>query len=105
MKRIIFALLAFVGIVGPYTQFVPWSMVNGFNVAQMISLAGANQISAGIAIDAVLAAIAFVVYILLEQKTRKVKYFWLPIIGIFVSGIAFAIPFYFFLREGKSEQN
>lgn len=104
MKKIIYLLLAILGIILPFTQFVPWSNANGFNIGLMISHAFANQIAAGIAIDAVLAALAIILFIVFDSKEKKVKYWWVPIAGIFVSGISFALPFYLYLRERSLEK-
>lgn len=98
-------MLAILGVILPYTQFVPWSNANGFNLSLMISQMFVNQIASGIAIDALLAALVIVVFILFDTKQIKVKYWWLSIIGIFVSGISFALPFYLYLRERSLEKN
>lgn len=88
-----------IGIILPYTQFVPWSMANGMDLAKMGAEMFANQIAAGIAIDALTAAVILFIFIWLDQKRKPVKYFYLPILGTFVFGLAFALPFYLFLRE------
>lgn len=99
MKKNLYLVLAILGIILPYTQFVPWSNANGFNIALIGSLMFANQIAAGVAIDALIAALAIVLFIVFDKKETKVKYWWAPIVGIFLAGISFALPFYLFLRE------
>jgi len=92
------------GIILPYTQFVPWSNVNGFNLPLMISEMFANKIAAGIAIDALLAGVAIIFLIIFENSRVKVKNVWLPLAGIFISGISFALPLYLYMRERVLEQ-
>lgn len=99
MNKKIYLILAIIGAILPYTQFVPWSMANGLDLAKMGAEMFANQIASGIAIDALTAAVILFVFIGLEQRRRPVKYFYLPIIGTFVFGLAFALPLYLYLRE------
>lgn len=99
MNKKIYLMLIIIGAILPYTQFVPWSMANGLDLAKMGSEMFANQIASGIAIDALTAAFILFVFIGLEQKRRPVKYFYLPIIATFVFGLACALPMYLYLRE------
>ncbi len=103
MKKNIYLVLMILGIILPYTQFVPWSNVHGFNLSLMINQMFANQIAAGIAIDALLAAVVIVFLILFENDRVKVKHLWLPILGIFISGISLALPLYLYMRERALE--
>lgn len=102
MKYFYFAL-AMLGIILPYSQFVPWTMINGMDLAKMGQAMFVNQIAGGIALDALTAAVILIIYILFQQKKNPVKYFWVPIVGVFVFGLAFALPIYFYLKELSSE--
>ncbi len=104
MKKYAYLLIAILGIVLPYTQFVSWSNENGFDLDSMVSLMFANQIASGIALDALVAGLAILLFILIDRKESKVKYWWVSILGIFLSGIAFALPFYLYLRELSLEK-
>lgn len=104
MKKNLYLALAVLGIILPYTQFVPWSNANGFDIGLMVSLMFANQIAAGVAIDALLVALSIVVLIIFDTREIRVKYWWIPIIGIFMAGISFALPFYLYLRELSKEK-
>lgn len=105
MKKKVYALLAFFGLIIPYTQFVPWTNENGFDVFAMVSAMFANQIAAGIALDALTAAVVLVVFIAIEHKRRPIPYAWVPVCSIFLVGIAFAFPLYLYLRERADEKN
>ncbi len=99
MKKNIYLILSILGIILPYTQFVPWTNANGLNLKLLLSEMFANQIATGIAIDALFTGLVIIIFILFDRKIAKVKFFWIPIVGIFLSGIAFALPFYLYLRE------
>ena len=102
--KYLYLFLALLGIILPYSQFVPWTMVNGMDLVKMGQAMFVNQIAAGIALDALLAAVVLIIYILVQQKKNPFKYFWVPIIGSFVFGLAFAFPFYLYLRESLLEK-
>lgn len=104
MKKNIYLALALAGIILPYTQFVPWSNANGFNLRLMIGEMFVNQIASGIAIDALLTALVILVFIAFDRKSVRVSYLWLPIAGMFLSGISFALPMYLYLRERALKQ-
>lgn len=104
MKKYIYLLIAILGVILPYTQFVPWSNENGFDLGLMVSLMFANQIASGIALDALVAGLAILLFIIFDKKETRVKYWWVSVVGIFLSGIAFALPFYLFLREISLEK-
>ncbi len=103
MKKNLYLAFAIIGAILPSTQFIPWGIANGMDIAKMINEMFANKIAAGVAIDAVTAAAFLAVYIYLEQKKLKTKHIWAPIAGIFIFGLAFALPFYLYLREISSQ--
>lgn len=99
MYKNIYLALALLGIIIPYSQFVPWTMANGLNFGLMFEEMFVNQISRGITFDALLVAVVIIAFVFIENKKRSVKNLWLPIIGIFLFGVSFALPMYLYLRE------
>ena len=97
MKYFYWTMMA-IGIILPYTQFVPWSLSGGA-VGDIPSQAFVNQIAAGITLDALTAGLFLIGFMILDRKEVRVKNIWLPIVGIFIFGIAFAFPCYFYLRS------
>jgi len=86
----------------PYSQFVPWALSGG-SISDIIALSFVNQIAGGITLDALTAGLFLIGFIFYDRKNTPVKNIWLPIIGIFVFGIAFAFPCYFYLRSLSSK--
>ncbi len=103
MKKI-YLTLSILGIVLPYTQFVQWTNMYGFNISGMVRDMFANGIASGIALDALMTAVVILVFVLHEQKRLAVSYVWVPLVGLFLSGIAFALPCYLYLRESALEK-
>lgn len=99
MRKKVYLILTILGVILPMSQFAQWSMVNGFDLKLMGAAMFANQIASGIALDALITAVVIVVFIIFDRKDVKVQHLWLPIVGIFFSGISFALPMYLYLRE------
>lgn len=99
MNKKIYLVLMIIGVILPYTQFVPWTMANGMDLPLMFKLMFANQIAAGIALDALTAAAILLIFMALEARRKPVRYWYVPVVGIFAFGLAFALPCYLYLRE------
>lgn len=100
-KYFYFSFMA-MGVILPYSQFVPWSLSGGA-VGDIFRLAFSNQISAGITLDAFVAALFLVALMFFDRTRLSVKRAWIPLVGVFLFGIAFAYPCYFYLRDRTGE--
>lgn len=99
MKKNIYLFLALLGIVLPYSQYVPWTVANGFDFGLMVQQMFVNQIAKGIAFDALLVSLVIIIFIIFDNKRRGVKNVWISVAGIFIFGVAFALPMYLYLKE------
>ena len=104
MKKNIYLVLAIVNGIALYAFFVPWSNVHGFDMALMLQEIMATTLSTAILLDAVVVSVVFVIWVIYEQSRARVSYFWVPIVTIPLVGIAFAFPFYLYLRERQLER-
>ena len=103
MKKKTYFILAAAGLILPFYFFVPWTNANGFDLPRMLELMFANPIASGIAADALTVALAVIAFIIFDQKKVKVSFYWVPIVSIFLIGVAFALPCYLYLRERALE--
>jgi len=87
------------GLVLPSSQFVPWLLEHGLNVALFIRELFANRISAFFAMDVIISAIVLIWFIQSEGKRLRVRLLWLPTIGTLVVGVSFGFPLFLFLRQ------
>jgi hypothetical protein len=93
---LIFCLL---GILLPYSQFVPWLLEHGLNLSLFIHELFANRISAFFALDVTVSAIALIWFIQTEGKRLPVRLLWLPTIGTLIVDVSFGLPLFLFLRQ------
>ena len=87
------------GLLLPYSQFVPWLLEHGLNVALFCRELFANRISAFFAMDVIVSAIVLIWFIQDEGKRLRVRLLWLPTVGTLVVGVSFGLPLFLFLRQ------
>ena len=87
------------GLVLPYSQFMPWLLEHGLNVTLFFRELFANRISAFFAMDVIVSAIVLIWFIQSEGKRLRVRLLWLPTIGTLVAGVSFGFPLFLFLRQ------
>jgi len=100
MKRSIYLFLAILGIILPYTGFVPFLLKNGFNLPLLFQEMFNSNIGTFFSWDVIISGIVLLVFIIFDEKRPTTTFtFWLVILGLFSIGVSFALPFYLFLRE------
>lgn len=95
----LYLALAIIGIILPYSQYVPFYQLHGNDLAKFLTDLFANYSIRFILMDMVVTAVAFFALIAVESKTRKVKHAWIAILGVFMVGVSFGFPLYLYLRE------
>jgi glycerol uptake facilitator-like aquaporin len=98
MKKI-YLYLSVVGFIVPYAFFLPFLRNSGFDVLLFFHEMFATQISAFFSWDVIISGIALILFIVVDHKRKAKKYWWVPIIGLFIAGVSFALPLYLYIRE------
>jgi Protein of unknown function DUF2834 len=97
--RHIYLVFCVLGLLLPYSQFVPWLLGHGLNVALFFHELFANRISAFFATDVIVSAIVLIWFIQSEGKRLRVRLLWLPTVGTLLVGVSFGFPLFLFLRQ------
>jgi len=87
------------GLLLPYSQFVPWLLEHGLNITLFCRELFANRISSFFAIDVIVSAIVLLWFVQSEGKRLRVGLLWLPTVGTLVVGVSFGLLLFLFLRE------
>ena len=87
------------GLLLPYSQFVPWLLEHGLNITLFCRELFANRISSFFAMDVIVSAIVLLWFIQSEGGRLRVGLLWLPTVGTLVVGVSFGLPLFLFLRE------
>ena len=98
-RKTLYLLLAVLGLLIPYSQFLPWLIQNGPNYHLFLSELTANRISTFFVADVLLSAITLIAFIRTESKKTKIPHAWTVTAGLCLVGVSFALPLYLYLRE------
>jgi hypothetical protein len=99
--RWVYLLLAVLGTVLPYSQFVPWLAEHGLNVRLLFTELFLGRVSAFFGLDAIVSALVLLVFIFSEGTRRKIGRLWLPVAATCLIGVSCGFPLFLYLREGK----
>lgn len=95
--------LAVAGAILPWLANLDFIRQSGgpFDLALFIAQANANPAAQSLSRDLLIGATAFTIWMVVEAKRLKIKYFWIALLASF--GVAFACgaPLFLFLRERR----
>jgi len=99
-RKNLYLLLAIMGFLVPYSQFVPWIMQNGLNMRLFFEQMFANRISAFFVADVLVSAVVVCMFAARELRDAGAKR-WLPLLAVLTVGVSLALPLLLYLREGR----
>ena len=91
--------MSILGILLPFSQFIPWILANGLNIQLLIAEASSNTIGAFAWLDVIVSAIVLLAFIFFEGSRLQMRYWWLPIVGTLTVGVSFGLPLFLLLRQ------
>jgi len=99
--RVFYGIMAFIGLVLPYMQFIGWLEINGLNLPLLIGEIVGSRLSLFAWLDVIISAIVLMGFILYEGKKQKMKktYIYLPIVGTLSVGVSFGLPLFLLFKE------
>jgi hypothetical protein len=98
-RKAIYLIFCILGVVIPYSQFVPWVVQNGLPLGLFVRQLFANRISAFFGLDVLVSSVVLLVFIRVEARKAAVRLRWLPIVALCLVGVSLAFPLYLYLRE------
>jgi hypothetical protein len=97
--RSYYLLLAIIGLVLPYSEFVPWLLQHGPNLRLMVRELFSTRLGAFFALDVLVAAIATIAFIRHDAARRGMPIPWLPIAATCLIGVSCGLPLFLYMRE------
>ena len=98
MKRL-YLTLAILGLIIPYSEFIPFIFENGLNVELILSQMFAPRISSFFSWDVIISAIVLMSFIGFEyKKSGNKKYLW-AVLGTCSVGVSFGLPLFLYLKD------
>ncbi|MGO4791360.1 DUF2834 domain-containing protein [Paenibacillus sp. 2KB_20] len=102
--KFFYGILSLLGMILPYSQFIPWIYENGFSITQLLHEASQSHIGTFAWLDVVVSAVVLIGFILYEGKKEEMKYLWFPVIGTLIVGVSLGLPLFLQLREIHNEK-
>jgi len=65
----------------------------------------ANRISGFFGLDVLVSSLVLVTFMRVEGRLARVRFRWMPIVGLCVVGVSLALPLFLYLRELALEKN
>jgi len=103
MRRL-YLVFALAGLILPFAVFAPYTQQHGLDLARIVDEALATEMSRFIAADLFIALLAFWVYVYRESRRHGYRWWWLFILATAGIGFSFAVPAFFYVREGWLSQ-
>ena len=104
--RHLYLAFALVGLLLPYSQFLPWIIEHhAINIPLFIHDMFANRISAFFAMDVIVSAIVLIVFIMDEGRRLGIRTLWLPVIATLLVGVSLGLPLFLYLRQIQLDQS
>jgi hypothetical protein len=102
-RKNIYLFLCVLGVVLPYSQFIPWFMENGLHLGLLFRQLFANRARGFFGMDALVSSAVLVVFMRMERRRLAIRFPWLPIVALCVVGVSLGLPLFLYLREGALE--
>jgi hypothetical protein len=97
--RHVYLGLCVLGVIVPYSQFIPWLMQHGLDMDLFMRELFATRIGAFFAFDVVVSALALFVFVFTERTATRVRHVWLPVVATLVVGVSLGLPLFLYMRQ------
>ena len=96
--------LCLVGILLPYSQFIPFLREHGLDLRLLLEQLFANRVSGFFGLDVIVSSLVVWVFVYVDGRRYGIKGLWAPILALLTVGVSLALPLFLYLREGRLER-
>ncbi|MFN6497233.1 MAG: DUF2834 domain-containing protein [Nostoc sp. DedQUE01] len=104
MLKTIYLLLCILGLVLPYSQFVPFLLEHGLDIKLFVEQLFANQISGFFGMDLIVYSLVFWTFVFTEGTRLKMQNLWIYVACNLLVGVSLGLPLFLFMRQRHLEQ-
>jgi hypothetical protein len=101
MMRKVYLLLAIIGFVLPYYFFISFLVENSLDLQLLFSQLFANNISTFFAVDLIITALVFLLFLSQEAPRYQMANWWAYVVAALLVGPSFALPLFPYFREAR----
>jgi hypothetical protein len=102
-RKTVYLLFCVLGVVLPYSQFVPWVLENELHMKFFFQQLFANRIAGFFGMDVLVSAVVLIFFLRREGERLGARHLWLAIAGVFAVGVSLGLPLFLYLREQALE--
>jgi hypothetical protein len=100
----VYLFLCIVGLVVPYIAFAPFVHMHGANVKLIMEQLFATPISSSFGLDVFVSILVLWTAVAIEGRRVRMRWWWAPILGSIVGGVALGLPLFLYIRERSLEE-
>ncbi len=101
--RYLYLVLALIGLVLPYSQYLPYVATYGFQASDLWTMLWVNPITSFYGFDLLGAAVCALLFMVIEGRRIQLPYWWLGILCTCGIGMAVGLPLFLYLRDRHLE--
>ncbi len=105
MLKIGYSLLCLIGIILPYSQFIPFTLEHGLDFSLFLEQLFVNQISSFFGLDVIVSSVVFGIFVFSEGSRLKMRFLWVYILSNLLVGISLGLPLFLLMRQYQIESN
>jgi hypothetical protein len=92
----VYLSLCVLGLLLPYSQFLPFLREHGLDLRLIGEQLFANRISSFFGLDVIVSSVV-------EGRRLAMRRRWLPLVALLTVGVSLALPLFLYLREARQE--
>jgi hypothetical protein len=101
--RNLYLSLCVLGLVLPYSQFLPFLQEHGLDLRLIVQQLFANRISSFFGLDVIVSSVVLLIFMRVEGRRLGMRRLWLPLVALLTVGVSLALPLFLYLREARQE--
>jgi Terpene cyclase DEP1 len=102
--RHVYLACCVLGLILPYSQFVPWVMEHGLNPSLFLQNLFVNRISGFFVMDVLVSAIVLITFIRQEASSLQIRHRWIPVVAILLVGVSLGLPLFLYMRQAHLDR-
>jgi Protein of unknown function DUF2834 len=95
----LYLVLAVIGAVLPFSQFVPFLAAHGFDIPLFFRQLFQTNVSAFFGIDVIVSSLVLWFFVFSEGRRCRMKNLWVYVVCNLAVGVSLALPLFLFFRE------
>src|SRR5262245_61036503 len=101
MLQYLYLSLCILGVVLPYSQFLPFLGEHGLDAPLLLRQLFANRISAFFGLDVLVSTLVLWVFVLTEGRRHQMKHLWIYFLSTLLVGVSLGLPLFLYMREKR----